>query len=122
MNAPLNASDARQVLGSDGGKPAEGSTQPVSGVQTVDVFPCPFCGRLPEIENLGGFLCALHDESECPLTVRGWSLCVWNNRATTDGQQHSVSVPARQYYRLPHRDEHGHCDDQELRPDREDYR
>ena len=49
----------------------------------VSLLPCPWCGQIPEIENLGGSDCILHINNDCPVSpVKGWSVCVWNKRAT----------------------------------------
>ena len=46
-----------------------------------ELKPCPFCGKLPEIELLAGFECVRHEDGDCPICpVIGWSLCVWNCR------------------------------------------
>ena len=53
-------------------------------VRSEPLLACPFCGQLPQIEKLDGFDCVQHINNDCPISpVKGWSLCVWQERHTT---------------------------------------
>jgi hypothetical protein len=48
----------------------------------VNLLPCPFCARIPNIiKNGAGDLIIEHDEHDCPCDATGWCPEVWNHRS-----------------------------------------